>query len=84
MAKISLGTAVTDSNGIARLVDGYAGTGAGEVDVSAEVTLSGSTFVSGTYPVLDCSFYDTGVTGTPNTEWWTQHTSFSLRQAHSI
>ena len=66
MAKISLGTAVTDSNGIARLVDGYTGTGAGEVDVSAEVTLSGSTFVSEPYQICDAIYYDKALSGTGN------------------
>lgn len=67
MAKISLGTAVTDSNGIARLVDGYTGTGAGEVDVSAEVTISGSTVQSEPYEVLDCTFIDYGTSSNHQT-----------------
>lgn len=59
MARRLLGTATTDANGVAVLSDGYTGTGAGEVDMIAECTIDGSTVVSQTYTVDDCSYLDT-------------------------
>ena len=63
-----LGYGVTDSNGVAHLdhdpsgnpINGYTGTGAGEVDViaSTDNPITGSSIVSGTYPVLDCVSYN--------------------------
>ena len=76
-----LGYGTTDANGVAHLkknassqdVDGYVGTGAGEVDVIASLDnpISQGSIVSGTYPVLDTKFYDKGLSGTGehNDDW---------------
>lgn len=58
MARRLIGTAVTDSNGEATIT--YTGTGAGKLNVVAE----SGTFLSETYSIMDCEWYDTGVTGT--------------------
>lgn len=60
MARILLGTATTDSNGVAVLSDGYTGTGAGKVDIIAETTVDGSTVQSEPYTLWDTYQYDNG------------------------
>lgn len=69
MARILLGTATTDSNGVAVLSDGYTGTGAGKVDIIAETTVDGSTVQSEPYELWDTLVYDSGVTGRDTTKW---------------
>lgn len=66
-----LGYGVTDSNGVAHLdhdssgnpINGYTGTGAGEVDViaSTDNPITSGSIVSETYSVLDALFYDDGI-----------------------
>ena len=66
-----LGYGTTDANGVAHLtknasgqdVNGYVGTGAGEVDVIASLDnpISQGSIVSGTLSVIDGSFFDTGL-----------------------
>ena len=66
-----LGYGVTDSNGVAHLdhdpqgnpINGYTGTGAGEVDVlaSTDNPISSGSIVSGTLSVHDCMLYDKGI-----------------------
>lgn len=63
MARRLIGTAVTDSNGEATIT--YTGTGAGKLNVVAE----SGTFLTKTYSVNDCVFYDKGTSGTPNPKW---------------
>ena len=63
-----LGYGVTNSNGVAHLdhdpqgnpINGYTGTGAGEVDViaSTDNPISSGSIVSETYEVLDCLYID--------------------------
>lgn len=70
------GYGVTDSNGVAHLdhdpqgnpINGYTGTGAGEVDIiaSTDNPITSSSIVSETYEVLDTIFYDKGLEGTGN------------------
>ena len=68
MARTSLGTATTDSNGIARLTDAYTGTGAGKVDFSAAISASGTTYVSELYEIIDGLFFDEGISS--NNQGW--------------
>lgn len=77
MAKRLLGTGVTDSSGVAvmnkdaqgQTINGYTGTGAGEIDIVAEVELEDSSIlVSETYGVLDAKSYDDG-TATLSDYW---------------
>ena len=66
-----LGYGVTNSNGVAHLdhdpqgnpINGYTGTGAGEVDViaSTDNPVSSGSIVSETYSIIDASFIDTGL-----------------------
>ena len=63
-----IGYGVTDSNGVAHLdhdpqgnpINGYTGTGAGEVDViaSTDNPITGSSIVSEIYGVFDTRWYD--------------------------
>lgn len=63
MARKLIGTAVTDENGEATIT--YTGTGAGQLNIVAE----SGTFVSETCSILDCIYYDGGVTGESNPNW---------------
>ena len=56
----------TDQNGIATFV--YEPQGAGLVNVIASFML-----LQETYEVLDCLYYDSGVTGTNNTDWFNRN-----------
>lgn len=58
MARRLIGTAVTDSNGEATIT--YTGTGAGKLNVVAE----SGTFLSETYELIDCGFYDEAIDNT--------------------
>lgn len=77
MSKILIGRGVTDSNGIATMtedasgnsIQGYTGTGAGEVDFSAGCTIDGSSFQSETYELIDSLFYQNGTTEPPTNTW---------------
>lgn len=62
----------TDSSGIATCE--YTCTGAGLKTITAE----SGTFVSEIFVVTDSQFYDSGTTGTPNTEWWKNNNSLQL------
>ena len=73
-----LGESVTDSNGLAVLPDGYTGTGAGEIDVVAKTEIDDSIFQSEPYQVLDCQFYDDGVTDPKTVTWYNQDSAFTL------
>ena len=73
-----IGSGVTDVNGVAvmskdatgaTISHSYTGCGVGELDLVAKYTVDGSTVVSEPYPVLDCVFYDDGVTD-PKTGTW--------------
>lgn len=76
-----IGYGVTDSNGVAHLdhdpqgnpINGYTGTGAGEVDViaSTDNPISSGSIVSEIYEVIDCTFYDEGLQaeGHHNDNW---------------
>ena len=71
-----LGYGVTNSNGVAHLdhdpqgnpINGYTGTGAGEIDVVASLDnpVESGSIVSGTYQLLDTLLYDKGLSGTGN------------------
>lgn len=77
MSKRLIGYGYTNANGVATLdydaegnelqSSGYVGQGVGNVDISASAVIDGSTFVSGTYNVLDCVSYDAGIYGDSNT-----------------
>lgn len=64
-----IGTATTDANGVATLT--YNGTGAGLIQIEAEVVASNQTYTSETYEIGDWIFYDGGVTGDNNRDGWT-------------
>ena len=64
MARIKLGEAVTDSNGIA--VFEYTGTGSGLMDVRA---VNGDV-QSEPYPVIDCTWIDEATSGSYDTTKW--------------
>ena len=69
MAYRYLGSATTNAQGVAELpITGY---GKGELDIVASTSnpISGSSLVSEPYEVLDALFYDSGVSGTLNTDW---------------
>ena len=71
-----IGYGVTDSNGVAHLdhdpqgnpINGYTGTGAGEVDViaSTDNPITGSSIVSEIYGVFDTRWYDKALDGSGN------------------
>ena len=77
-----IGYGVTNSNGVAHLdhdpqgnpINGYTGTGAGEVDViaSTDNPISSGSIVSETYSIWDYLFYDDGITS-PKTANWTNY-----------
>ena len=56
-------TTNTNSNGVASYT--YQGNGSGKIEIQVKI----GSFVSETYEVLDCVFYEDGTTGTPNTYW---------------
>ena len=66
MALRYIGSATTNSNGVATLSGGYTGTGAGEVDIVAKVEVDGSSIVSNSYEVWDTYQYDNGNDSTHN------------------
>ena len=63
MARIKIGEATTDSNGVATFT--YEGTGAGKLNVRAEY----GTLLSETYEVFDTLFYDKGHSGTDGVDY---------------
>lgn len=75
-----LGYGVTNSNGVAHLdhdpqgnqIDGYTGTGAGEVDViaSTDNPISSGSIVSETYSVIDAIYNDDGTSDTKANYYW--------------
>lgn len=79
MSKRLIGYGYTNANGVATLdydaegkelqSSGYVGQGVGNVDISASAVIDGSTFVSETYEVLDCIWYDP-LTETPLKNNW--------------
>lgn len=82
MARRYLGYGVTNNSGVATLdhaPDGttlshsYTGVGAGKIDVVAE---SGS-LQSETYSILDCNWYDDGVTSPKTVTWWKPSSNFT-------
>jgi hypothetical protein len=83
-----LGYGVTDSNGKAKLeydaqgnplTHSYTGTGAGEVDIVASLDseITDGSLVSETYSVLDCSYFDSGTTGTVYSGWVNKNATLS-------
>ena len=87
-----LGYGTTDANGVAHLtknasgqdVNGYVGTGAGEVDVIASLDnpISQGSIVSETLPVLDATFFDKGILNDPQTtDVWYNQQNASLTRA---
>jgi len=83
-----LGYGITNEQGVATLdhdangdpiTHSYTGTGAGEIDIIASLDdsshISDSSLQSVTYDVLDCMFYDNGIDGSLNSEWWTSSLS---------
>ena len=86
MAYRYLGYGITNDKGIAKLefdangnpIDhSYTGTGAGELDIIASLDdnthISDSSIQSETYDVWDYIFYDTGIDGTKNTNWYSSN-----------
>ena len=63
MVKRLIGSDTTGTDGSVSIP--YEGTGAGLVNLSVETEIDGS-IVSGTLPVLDCSFYDKGTSDSPS------------------
>ena len=88
-----LGYGTTDANGVAHLtknasgqdVNGYVGTGAGEVDVIASLDnpISQGSIVSETLPVLDATFFDKGILNDPQTTdvWYNQQNASLTRSS---
>ena len=82
MARVLIGKGTTNAQGIATMTEdaegntitGYTGTGAGLIDVQAEVTIDGSTVVSTPYEVMDYIAYDNG-TDADHSDIWTGDTS---------
>ena len=74
MARVLIGKGTTNAQGIATMTEdaegntitGYTGTGAGLIDVQAEVTIDGSTVVSTPYEVIDATIIDKGLDGEGN------------------
>lgn len=69
MAQRLLGTATTNSQGVAVLSNAYTGSGAGKIDVVVTTDIDGSIVVSQPSIVHDCIKYDKG--NTANTIWTT-------------
>ena len=82
MARVLIGKGTTNAQGIATMtedasgqsVSGYTGVGAGEIDIVAEC----GTVVSEPYPVLDCVFYDDGVTDPKTVTWSNSNMTVSI------
>ena len=74
MARRLLGSATTNSSGVAVLSNAYTGSGAGKIDVVATTTIDDSTVVSQPYTVIDALFKDIG-TSTDYGNWsnWTSY-----------
>lgn len=70
---IDSGTVTTDSNG--EITISYTGTAAGKIDV----IISYGTLLQETYEVLDCMFYDDGITGNP--QWSNTYYATVTRQS---
>lgn len=74
MSKRLIGYGYTNANGVATLdydaegnelsSSGYVGQGVGNVDISASAVIDGSTFVSETYSIYDCTYFDDTSTNT--------------------
>ena len=87
MARILIGKGTTNAQGIATMTEdatgepitGYTGTGAGLINVEAEVTIDGSSFVSETYPVIDAISYDTGIYGSAVNQYYLNNTTYLSR-----
>ena len=89
MSKRLIGYGYTNANGVATLdydaegneleSSGYVGQGVGNVDISASAVIDGSTFVSGTFKVMDTLLYDTGTDDSHNI--WTGDTSNLTRNS---
>ena len=83
-----IGYGVTNSNGVAHLdhdpqgnpINGYTGTGAGEVDViaSTDNPITSSSIVSETLPVLDTIIYDNGFENDYNDNCWVTETDVEV------
>lgn len=57
MTKTLIGTATTDANGVATIT--YESTGAGDINIIAECESSSGAFLSETYSIEDCNYYNT-------------------------
>ena len=92
-----LGYGITDENGVAKLkydpngdemAHSYTGVGAGEVDIVASTDdpqhISG-TSLQETYPLLDATFYDKGLSGdgNHNDNWFNQNNGFDVVRGDS-
>ena len=67
MAYRKVGETVTDQNG--RAVINYSGTGAGLIELIAEITVDGRTIQSGTFGLIDSLFYQEGISEPPANTW---------------
>ena len=67
MARRLLGSATTDSNGVATL--NYTGQGVGKMQIVAEIIVQSGTCTSETIEIGDWLFYDGGVIGDNSTDW---------------
>ena len=84
-----IGYGVTDSNGVAHLdhdkngnpINGYTGTGAGEVDViaSTDNPITSGSIVSETYSLIDAKFKDIGTNGQSNYTAFYLYSNFNPR-----
>lgn len=84
-----IGTGETDASGVARLtkdpqgqtINGYVGSGVGEVDFIASLDnpIVDGSIVSEPYPVIDAIYYDTGITGTASDIWYNQQNAVNTR-----
>ena len=82
-----IGYGTTNSSGVATLTNapdgstlspnGYTGKGVGKIDIQAELH-DDSSVVSQPYTVIDAMFYDSGFTGTPNSDWWKSSNNITL------
>ena len=82
MSKVLIGYGYTNENGVATMdydangnsVNGYTGSGAGLVDLVAEVEVDDGTVESNTYEVMDYIAFDNGIDGDCS-DIWTGDTS---------
>lgn len=89
-----LGYGVTDSNGVAHLdhdpsgnpINGYTGTGIGEVDViaSTDNPITGSSIVSEPSIIMDYINYDNGIEGDSSNIWTGATTSLTRTPTGSV